>query len=92
MTKSTITTSQSGATVASGPAAVAVIQATTIATALRMYARTKMRVNRAYTPANMMAMATKITGKTFKRGQYVEAADALKEWADRQIGVTVNKQ
>lgn len=90
MTKSTITT-QSGATVASGAAAVAVFQATTIATALRTYARTGMKMNRAYTPGNMLKMAEKITGKKFKRGQYTEAADALKEWADSQIGVTVNK-
>lgn len=91
MSKSTITTSQSGAIVASGPDAVAVFQATVLARALRTYAATKMQVNRAYTPANMLAVATKITGKPFKRGQYIQAADALKEWADSQIGVTVNK-
>lgn len=87
---STITTTETGATVCSGKDAAAVFQAVAIARALRTYAATGMKMNRAYTPGNMLAMAEKITGKTFKRGKYVEAADALKEWADARQGVTVN--
>ena len=74
----------------SGEAAVQVFRAKTLATALKLYAKTGMKVNRAYTPTNMLATATAITGTKFKRGQYTEAATALTEWADAQIGTTVN--
>lgn len=57
------------------------IQATILASALEMYHKTKIKVNRAYTPSNMLATATNITGKKFKRGQYLEAAKALREYA-----------
>lgn len=65
-----------------GPDAVALLRARTIASALRLYARTGMKANRAYTPSNMLAAATGITGKQYKRGQYVQAADDIKVWAD----------
>lgn len=58
--------------------------ALTMATALKPYARTGIKANRAYTPKNMMAMATKITGKTFKARDYMGAHDALREWAASQ--------
>jgi hypothetical protein len=61
-----------------------VYQALAVASALRTYAKTGLKVNTAYTPKNMLATATAITGKTFKRGAYIEAADALKAWADTQ--------
>lgn len=61
-----------------------IFQAKVIASALRLYAKTKTKVNRAYTPTNMHAMVTKITGKTFKRSQYLEAADALDTWVREQ--------
>lgn len=41
-----------------------------------------MRLNRAYTPKNLFAMVEKITGKSFKRGQYDEAISALQSWID----------
>lgn len=48
---------------------------------MRLYAKTKMQVNRAYTPTAMLAFANRelgLTGKKmFKRGQYAEAAEAL---------------
>lgn len=65
-----------------GPDAVQVYRALAIASALRLYARTDMKANRAYTPSAMLAAAAQITGRAFKRGQYLEAADALKSWAD----------
>jgi hypothetical protein len=67
-----------------GPAAVSVFQATIIAHALEFYAKTGMKVNRAYTPANMMRTASSITGKKFKSRAYLEAAHALREWAQVQ--------
>lgn len=65
-----------------GPDAVSVYQVLVIASALRLYAKTGMKANRAYTPTAMLAAAKRITGRAFKRGQYVQAADALKAWAD----------
>lgn len=50
-----------------------------IASALEVYAKHKMRVNRAYTPTNMLKTASRLTGKTFKRGEYLKAAAALRE-------------
>lgn len=87
---STITTTSSGAVVCSGRAAVDVFRAKTLATALRLYAKTGMKVNRAYTPTNMLATATAITGEKFKRGQFEQAAEALTKWAEGEIGTTVN--
>ena len=55
-----------------------VYQAVAIASGLDFYAKTGMKVNRAYTPKNMMTMATKITGQTFKARAYTEAATALR--------------
>lgn len=69
-----------GATYA-GPDAVAVFRARAVASALRLYARTGLKANRAYTPSAMLAVATEVTGRKFKRGQYAEAAAALDAWA-----------
>jgi len=59
-------------------------QAITLARALRLYARTGMKANRAYTPSAMLATASQITGQSFPSRAYLEAADALTTWADRQ--------
>lgn len=59
-----------------------IFRAIVIASALDLYAKTGMRANRAYTPTNMLRAAREITGRTFKRGQYADAAHALREWAD----------
>jgi hypothetical protein len=50
--------------------------------AIKLYAKTGMRANRSYTPTAMLAKAGEITGKTFKRGQFAEAQQALTEWLD----------
>jgi hypothetical protein len=63
-----------------GPAAVAIYRATVIESALRLYAKSGLRVNRAYTPAAMMRVAAEITGKKFKARDYLGAADALRAW------------
>lgn len=51
-----------------------------IAKALRLYAKTGIKVNRDYTPKNMMAMATKLTGKKFAARDYLGAAEALEAY------------
>lgn len=60
--------------------AVNVYGAAVVASALRLYARTGIKANRAYTPKNMIATASKITGKRFKARDYLGAADAIDAW------------
>jgi hypothetical protein len=83
-------TANNGTIVCSGRSAVEVFRAKTIASALKLYAKTGIKMNRAYTPTAMLAAASDITGTKFKRGQFTQAADALSAWADSQIGTTVN--
>lgn len=61
-----------------GREAVSVYAMTALASALKLYARTGLKVNRAYTPKAMLEAASRYTGQTFKRGQYMEASDALR--------------
>lgn len=86
---STITVNN-GSIVCSGRDAVNVFRAKAIASALRLYAKTGMKMNRAYTPTNMLAAASEITGTKFNRGQFEQAAEALTKWAEGEIGTTVN--
>lgn len=65
---------------------VEVYRAKVIAMGLRLYARTGMKPNRAYTPTAMLKAATAITGGRFKRGQYLAAAAALDIWAEHEAG------
>lgn len=67
-----------------GENAVEVFRARVIANGLRLYARTGMKPNRAYTPTAMIKAANEITGHVYCRGQYEAAAAALDEWATRQ--------
>ena len=64
-----------------GKDAVNFYAATVLASALRMYAKHRIKVNRAYTPKNMLAAATRITGLPYKRGDYLKAADDVEAWA-----------
>lgn len=81
MTNSEIKTGIGG-TVFAGPDAVKLYQATALASGLRLYAKTGMKPNRAWSPSNMLKAATGITGKPYKRGQYEQAANDLKIWSD----------
>lgn len=65
-----------------GPDAVALFRAVVIGSALRTYAQTGLRMNRAYTPTAMLKAATGITGKTYRRGEHLKAADDIKVWCD----------
>jgi hypothetical protein len=60
-----------------------IFQALTIASALKLYAKTGIKANRSYTPSNMIAAAREITGKNFKPQEYLAAAEALEEWAEQ---------
>jgi hypothetical protein len=59
---------------------VPIFRAAVVASGLRLYAAAGIKPNRAYTPSRMMEVAEAITGKTFKRRAYIEAADALDAW------------
>lgn len=61
----------------SGEGAVNVFAMAALASGLRLYAKTRMLPNRAWTPKAMMAAATYHTGQTFKARDYIGAADAL---------------
>jgi hypothetical protein len=63
------------------PQAIQAYRAIVIANGLKLYAKTGMQPNRAYTPKAMMAAAAEITGKTFKARDYEGASAALKEFA-----------
>lgn len=60
-----------------GADAVSVYAIRVLASGLALYAKTGMIPNRAYTPTKMLARASEYTGVRYKRGQYLEAADAL---------------
>lgn len=64
----------------SGPDGVGVFRAAVIASGLRLYAKTGIKPNRMYTPTAMLAAASGITGKNYKRGQYEQAAADLSIW------------
>jgi len=59
---------------------VALYRAAAIRTALALYAKTGLKVNRAYTPTAMMRAASSITGRTFKARDYAGAIAALEAW------------
>jgi hypothetical protein len=61
----------------SGTSAVNVFGMLTLASGLRLYAKTGMQPNRAYTPTAMMRAASTYTGQKFKARDYLGAADAL---------------
>ena len=65
-----------------GEDATRAFQAIAVAHALRFYAKTGMKMNRMYTPTNMLKVASSITGKKYKARAYVEAADDLQKWAN----------
>lgn len=58
---------------------VSVYAMITLKSALSLYAKTGMKVNRAYTPTAMMRTASRMTGRTFKARDYAGAIAALEE-------------
>lgn len=67
-----------------GKDAVSVFAATAVIGGMRLYLKTGMKANRAYTPTNMRAFATRTTGKAYPRSSAgLEAAMAdLIKWRD----------
>ena len=65
-----------------GPDATNYVRAELLASSLRLYAKCGMRPTRMVGPTQMLQMATSYTGKKYKRGQYEQAADDVKKWAN----------
>lgn len=63
-----------------GPDAVAVFAGATLASAMRLYARTGIRVSRSYTPTAMLKRAGEICGKKYKRNEMAQAAEDVATW------------
>ena len=70
-----------GGTMLAGRDAVSVYAALTLASALKLYANSKMLMTRGATPTVLLAKATEITQKKYKRGEYLKAADDVHAWA-----------
>ena len=62
-----------------GVDATRLLHAKTVKHALRAN-KIGFRLTRTATPSRSFAMATKITGKTYKRGQYDQAIADVNEW------------
>ena len=67
------------------PALINVFQCLTVASALSLYAKTRLKANRAYTPSAMLNFVNTTTGMKFKRTQYAEAAQYLRTWARAKV-------
>lgn len=65
-----------------GPDATNYVRAEMLASSLRLYTACKICPTRGVTATGMLKMATGYTGKVYKRGEYVKAADDVKKWAD----------
>lgn len=79
-----------------GRDAVSTFAATAVIAGMRMFLATGMLANRAYTPTNMRAFTTRITGKHYARSRKgLEAAMAdLTKWRDemRDALPVINRQ
>ena len=62
------------------PADIRRFQATVILRAVRLYIKTGLRANRAYTPKNMAATASQLTGKTLSSRKLPEVQKALEDY------------
>ena len=71
-----------GGIVFAGQKSTSIYQACVIRQGLRLYAATGMKHSSHVGPTKLMEIAARITGKTYKRGRYLEAAADLDEWID----------
>jgi len=68
-------------------AQIPLYRAAVLKAALTLYAKHRIRVNRAYTPGAMLREAGLITGKTYTRGSHDLAAADLETWIDNMTTV-----
>ena len=60
-----------------GPEEVSRFVLVTLKSGLKLYAKTGIKPNRAWTPTRMLAKATEFTGVKYRRGEYMKAHDDL---------------
>ena len=65
-----------------GKRGVETFRAISLKAGLRLFSKTGMKPNRAWTPTAMLKAAGTITGKVYKRGQYDLAVTDLDAWID----------
>lgn len=82
MQQSEIIHHKGGGVTLAGPDAVNLYRAVVLCSGLKFYAKTRMKLTRHATGPVMLSMATEYTGKTYKRGQYEQAAADVKVWID----------
>ena len=63
----------------------------TLKAAIKLYVRTGMKANRAYTPTNMLAKAGEILGKKYKRGQLPQALEDLQARYDEIVAARIGR-
>jgi hypothetical protein len=63
-----------------GHDAVHLYRAMVLASALKLYAKTKMLPTRGVSARAMLLHATAYTGKTYKRGEAMKAAEDVRVW------------
>lgn len=63
-----------------GKAGVSTFVAISLKSGLKLYAKTGIQPNRAWTSTKMLAKASEITGVKFKRGQHTQAVAELEKW------------
>lgn len=77
----------------SGPDAVNLFRAKTLIAALRIYAKTGLIPTRGVTATAMLRLAAEYTGKTYKKGQHLQAADDVQKWAETmQAALPITKE
>ena len=80
MQQSEIVHHKSGGISLVGPDAINLYRAVMLASSLRLYAKTGMIPTRGVTAMVMLKIAKEYTGKTYKRGQYEQAAQDVDVW------------
>lgn len=71
-----------GGTMFAGPDAVNLVRAVYLASHLKLFAKTGIRPTRHVGPTDMLRMATGYTGKKYKRGAYLAAAEDVRVWVE----------
>ena len=71
-----------GATAFVGKDAISLVRAAHLKAALNLYAKSGLCMTRTASPTRMLDMAAVYTGKTYKRGQFAQAAADVKVWLD----------
>ena len=65
-----------------GPDAMAYFKAVQLCSFLKLYAKTKIIPTRGVTGPVMLRLAKEFTGKDYKRGQYLQAAEDVRVWIE----------